>query len=931
MRILSYVLLSTLLVSALPLFADDDFGVVRLGAGRTGIGYPQDATTIFQNPGGIYSIQTNWMNAGYGKLFSGISGGVNEGYFSITRMFEDIGAVGFGWGTISDNIYSKNLLLLGFSRRFLQGKETSLDIGASLRLYANSYNRKNFRLDEPDPLLDRKNSKLAPSFDIGLVLQQGDFIFGISGRNLVEPDLSLGAVPEGKERRAFGLGVSFVRYPYLLPALDIMQIPDNRYGRETQVRIGLRSHLLKNRLLLSAGYNIDEVSLGGAFVAFPGYGLGIEYSLVFPTEPSAFAVSGGSHRFGLFIQGRRLVKRELDVAAMFLTANELFRGETGKVTGIVKNTGEKRASEFFVSLYYCGGDGSYRPIFPKKYIESLPPDSEAVLDWDWTPGSVGEFELVLSVDDDGTSFPDVVGRIKETDEKNNVLSIEVQVVPSFEIKLLPHQMVLPLEEVTTCVEEEPIIPVVFFEKNSSVVDTVYHRLLKTIAERLSANPGVSLVLSGFVYDDEPDTALSLRRAEAVRDYILSLDPSLEGRVLARMPDDVHRKRVPPETEIARLFIDMVEAENRRVEMEAVVSDTMFKKLFEIQFNLGSSDVDTNPLDSFDITGLQIFLEKNPDVLLFIEGFRDSSEDEGLPLRRAKNVRLFFRGYLPQKLARILDGGVGLSCVRGYLSAEGVIFRPRAGMPFVKEYLPNRGFIDTIDVVPTADIGKLDSYELTIEDAYGNVVRRLASGKGELPGQFFWNWEYEGDFLVLPDERYYCVLRVVSSGREKKFRSKPLRAEVSLRRREIESIILVEYIFNEIVPSSSFLESREEDVVRRLEAFKGDRLRVVIAGHTDRIGTEEYNITLSRRRAEREVERIKALLKDKWGDDFEQKLKEKNITIEPVGYGYSRPYSVEILTPDGIKELLVGDNETPYGRTANRRVVAEFYYQRTFEK
>lgn len=67
--------------------------------------------------------------------------------------------------------------------------------------------------------------------------------------------------------------------------------------------------------------------------------------------------------------------------------------------------------------------------------------------------------------------------------------------------------------------------------------------------------------------------------------------------------------------------------------------------------------------------------------------------------------------------------------------------------------------------------------------------------------------------------------------------------------------------------------------------------IVIEGHTDSIGTDEYNLDLSRRRAQAVFEFLKS-----------QDVAESRMTYE--GYGESRP---------------VADNETDEGRQKNRRV------------
>jgi len=75
--------------------------------------------------------------------------------------------------------------------------------------------------------------------------------------------------------------------------------------------------------------------------------------------------------------------------------------------------------------------------------------------------------------------------------------------------------------------------------------------------------------------------------------------------------------------------------------------------------------------------------------------------------------------------------------------------------------------------------------------------------------------------------------------------------------------------------------------------------LVLEGHTDAIGTEAYNLDLSRRR----VEAVKAKLVSDYGIDPAR--------IETEAYGESRP---------------VADNATPEGRAQNRRVVGRITFE-----
>lgn len=77
--------------------------------------------------------------------------------------------------------------------------------------------------------------------------------------------------------------------------------------------------------------------------------------------------------------------------------------------------------------------------------------------------------------------------------------------------------------------------------------------------------------------------------------------------------------------------------------------------------------------------------------------------------------------------------------------------------------------------------------------------------------------------------------------------------------------------------------------------------VVIEGHTDSVGTDDYNQELSNNRAQAVV----SVLVNQYGIDPKR--------VSGVGYGESRP---------------IASNETAMGRQQNRRVMAEIYGEET---
>jgi outer membrane protein OmpA-like peptidoglycan-associated protein len=119
---------------------------------------------------------------------------------------------------------------------------------------------------------------------------------------------------------------------------------------------------------------------------------------------------------------------------------------------------------------------------------------------------------------------------------------------------------------------------------------------------------------------------------------------------------------------------------------------------------------------------------------------------------------------------------------------------------------------------------------------------------------------------------------------------PYEKNIVLKRIELGESIILKNVFFDTDKSVLKLESEVE--LNRLFALmqQNSQLKIELSGHTDNVGSREYNATLSRNRA-------KAVF------DY---LVDKGINADRMtyaGYGFDRP---------------VSDNDTPEGRALNRR-------------
>lgn len=93
-------------------------------------------------------------------------------------------------------------------------------------------------------------------------------------------------------------------------------------------------------------------------------------------------------------------------------------------------------------------------------------------------------------------------------------------------------------------------------------------------------------------------------------------------------------------------------------------------------------------------------------------------------------------------------------------------------------------------------------------------------------------------------------------------------------------------------------SHFNDNIRQLRDVRVER--IIVEGHTDSVGNDNYNLQLSRRRAQ-------AIR-----DQLISSLNLSPSSVEGIGFGESRP---------------IRSNTTPEGRQRNRRVILKVYYKK----
>ncbi len=219
-------------------------------------------------------------------------------------------------------------------------------------------------------------------------------------------------------------------------------------------------------------------------------------------------------------------------------------------------------------------------------------------------------------------------------------------------------------------------------------------------------------------------------------------------------------------------------------------------------------------------------------------------------------------------------------------------------------------------------------ELEFSDAYGRSLRRTITVKEEVPDLPLAftqpEWEvYAGSSVNVTAEggRFplqYSIVKGQGSMTLEGFYEAPLRKQVVTIKAVDSSGQTAKAIIKVIEPPKEdkaidlsnleFVSGKAELTKASLASLRKnlDSLRrvdiqkLIVEGHTDSIGRDDYNQRLSRLRAET----VKRILSGELG------LDEKN--IQAIGYGESRP---------------IADNKTAQGRQKNRRVALKVFYKK----
>jgi len=949
------ILLGLMLLIYTGLGQVDMSGARPIAQGGAFTAMSNDANASVWNPAGMESFREMAISLSYSMKYLGIdNNNLNEGNISFVNHLGrrgKFGSYGLSYTHYFDDIYSQGILTLGYAKRLYgkhDGAHTSL--GLNLKFINTSWSDGNASVgfDPNDPLVGE--SSFAPSLDLGLIFVPAKWLrVGVAAKDIIEPDVSISGSGSTDDKENvmpmtlnFGLGLQFGSFK---PSFEAEMLTKEINGENPlKIHAGVEADLGQS-FSLRGGYGREDATFGFGWKNLgEKVDWGLDYALVYPiNELSEEFITTHHVSLNFMIQPPPVPLEDLELVngTVEIFPKQLVAGNAVTMRAKVVNKSEIKQNKVNISAYYEDDQGNWN-LCRASWRESFELGEEKEITLDWTPPADGNYKVYITVDDDGRYIPKINSKIEEFDEKNNTGFGECSVFKTPEGIISPRDNRLTVEKLTLFQEEEPIIPVVFFDDNSSTIDPRFDHMLSIVAERLSENPVVELSIKGFYSNigdkTEDHEKLAISRAEAVKSSLIKHGaPESQVKVVYSGYDLSASRAGTPEVQLNKQSLNYQLAENRRAEIHA-----WFKMGEDFRIDIPyTSSISPEALNILQtkIPDIRAILNNNPEVIILCDGYAEIGDEKtaGAVFKKVSDVSKKIRELIDDEtlseriyITQSFMTGADPNKVLVFPVSEGLIFRPLVGDHVIDDYTVDGDDMNLVSIEAEVQAG-VDSFAVSIVGNNGNLVRRLAEGKYQIPEGLAWDWRDNSGELLDFENTYFAKLDIIDAmGTKVQVKSDTMGIEVTKQAKRIESLVIVEFIFDEDVPESKFLASRVEYVARRLIKRANKEYSMIdatVAGHTDSIGAEYANIALSNKRANRELTNLRRYMMHLLDMDSEAQLdswlKEHNVDLKAKGYGETSPYEFIRWGKDGKREkVTLGDNSKPEGRTVNRRVLLD---------
>ncbi|RKZ31168.1 hypothetical protein DRQ36_03060, partial [bacterium] len=752
-------------------------------------------------------------------------------------------------------------------------------------------------------------SKIAVSFGVGFVYQTENWRLSLAGDDLNMPNIALDEDATDRLPLQIQAGGEFT-----LPWENIRIFPlisyRNEYGEfgsDIDPTLTARKSFLERQMDIDVSVGRWAVGMGISYFLGDECGPGFGYEISMPTT----GVAVPSHRLSASYRFNPPPPSypDLTVGNVSVTGTPVIGGNI-TISAVIQNEGIRKAGGVPVNFR------SKEKNLDIVNISSVPAEGASVAELEWSPDSAGVYIVHIRADDAGGRYPDYNSKVLELDETNNagICTVFVFDKPKPSIKCEPPGLMVT--QLITVTQDEPVVPIVFFEAGESEVPERFDRLLKLIGERLENNSDATIMVEGYFGSDDSiadfaaGSLLAFRRAESVARKIVEEFPRLNERVRISDDHDPTRPRAEKEDfEGTRLGKIYTAQENRRAELRIYSTPPREWKL------------DGRELSEKDIKTIRKHLTDNP---LFEVVAVAPTLDSAFALS-AETAELLGSRYKDRVYSREAPGEEP----KIVITAGGILYQPRAFEVPESELRVEPGFGVTKFTCSIEGGAPARHSYLQVRDDRGEQIWHTENPEGFIHSAK-WDWTDKNGRMVDPDRLYFADLTVKDVydqiGRSEQETLRVVRAN----RRDIsERLILVQFTFAGTYGEPDYASVRMEHLARKVvnRIAQDGSLRVVIGGHTDIVGVESGNIKLSNRRAQENMKNLRKYMMEILSFDEEKQLDDwlasHNSVMSARGYGPSVPYVITRGKGESAQQILIGDNELPEGRITNRRV--EIYF------
>jgi len=952
-----YLLVFMVIALVASIGSGDDFtGARPMGMGRTFVGVADDINSIDWNPAGISSFRYLTVIAGFNRLYWGISGdNIGIGHFAVANQYKTWFGYGLSWRTLFSDVYSEHHIKFALAHRFGYKSQGYFGthpfcLGLTVRMQGIGYNEANFVDNEDDPggmtIAEDLNTNLGGTSKWGFSLDAGalwklssKIAVGVSASDILQPNMAINPDDEnGKVPMQIRLGASYTLNR------DFIIAADGRYYKEGSTIItphfGLEKWFYKHSVAGRAGFNPDEMAFGLGWRLNREWALQIDYAFIYPLSKLA-AAGATSHKFTAMFQVPNPIPIwDLSAISVNPQMTRIKPGDEVTVNATFKNGSGNKVKQSKYSAYVRKPDGTYE-LLSTGEIDAFKSGQERDVTFSFTGFQPGEYTVFAAVDDNGTVIPSLDGTLDELDEGNNIASSMIKIFPAPIPKISFQQDTLHITRLTFQETEMPVIPVMFFEKNSAQIGERYSAILDKLAERMGNNPDIVVKIAGY-YDPDSEkgkTELGQQREDAVFNYLKGKLGS-DKQLVKNEENDPLARRAGGGKAYAGIekYLPMIEAENRRVELIVEMPSLTQSQVEQV---IKFKDGEMNKQVDFSSQALtyKSILERNPDVMLLIEGYASDREGPNLlepAFTRAANLKEQIKKVVPFYLwDRIFAWGADReSADQPYskisLLADGITYKPFEGRRFPKgETVENPS--NFVEFSVQSD-NPIVSHRAELLELAGNQVKQIVVGDKAPPGGNPWDWKLDDGNYLKAGTYYVGHISVTDElGAIGEAYSETLLVDQVDKVLGVETMLIVIFKFDKDDAISPYYHSRMEAVARRLiqlAEHEPGKLTVAVTGHTDIIGLSRRNLELSQDRGSRELDNLRIYLRHllKLPDDnaLKQWLTERQVSLITEGHGADKPYTLKKMTGEGVvEEKLLGDNNYPEGREINRRVLVEF--------